>query len=234
MDTNFRWRYDEFNQVGKDYGQEVEVDAYDASHGKFRDVEAENRALLDRLDLEPDAVLIDIGAGTGAFAVEASKRCRMVYAVDVSEAMLARARANAVAAERSNVEFCHAGFLSYEHAGSKADVVTSSFSFHHLPDFWKGIALERIKGLLRSDGRLFIRDVVLQEGRPLEAIAGFIEKQAQLGGDFLREDAEGHFRDEFSTYDWVMRGLLERAGFRVLSETFFDGVIAEYLCEMER
>lgn len=225
--------YDEFRQVGKDYGLASEAEAYDSSHANFRDVEAENRALLDRLDLDPDAVVIDFGAGTGAFAVSAAKRCRMVYAVDVSEAMLALARSRAEREGLSNVELRHAGFLSYQHDGSKAAALTSSFSFHHLPDFWKGIALRRMRGMLAAGGKLFIRDVVLQEGQPMEAIAGFIAKQGSLGGDFLRKDAQGHFREEFSTYDWVMRGLLERSGFRIQDEAFFDGVIAEYLCVKE-
>lgn len=228
-----KWIYDEFRQVGKDYGLDAEAGAYDSSHADFRDVEAENRALLDRLDLDPDAVVIDFGAGTGAFAAAAAKRCRMVYAVDVSQAMLALARSRAERQGLSNVVFCHAGFLSYRHEGSKAAALTSCFSFHHLPDFWKGIALQRMHGMLAGGGKLFVRDVVLQEGQPLEAIAGFIAKQESLGGDFLRKDAEGHFREEFSTYDWVMRGLLERSGFRVQDEAFYDGVIAEYLCVKE-
>lgn len=227
------WRYNELQQVGKDYGSPQEAEVYDASHADFRDVDAENRALLDRLDLEVDAVVVDFGAGTGAFAAAAAEKCRMVYAVDVSEAMLSRARKRSESLGLCNIEFCHAGFLSYEHQGSKADLVTSSFSLHHLPDFWKGIALERIAEMLGDGGRLFIRDVVLQEGKPLEAIATFVEQQERAGSGFLKKDAEGHFREEFSTYDWVMRGLLERSGFRVLSETFFDGVIAEYLCEKE-
>ncbi|MFA9476941.1 hypothetical protein ACERK3_01415 [Phycisphaerales bacterium AB-hyl4] len=45
--------------------------------------------------------------------------------------------------------------------------------------------------------------------------AAFIEKHAGVGGDFLRDDAEGHFRDEHSTYDWVIEGLLRRTGFTI-------------------
>ena len=65
----------------------------------------------------------------------------------------------------------------------------------------------------------------------MEKIAASIESQARAGGDFLREDMESHFRDEFSTYDWVMDGLLTRVGFEIQSRSFRDGVFATYLCE---
>jgi len=57
-----------------------------------------------------------------------------------------------------------------------------------------------------------------------------VEAQASRGGEELREDAAGHFRSEHSTSEWVMRGLLERAGLRVVREGTEDGVIRRYLC----
>lgn len=225
-----KWYYNEFEQVGKDYGDAAEVAVYDSSHADFRDVDAENRRLLDRLELRGDETVVDFGCGTGAFAVAAAKECRRVIAVDVSQAMLATAWSRAEAAGVTNVEFVNAGFLSYEHEGERADVVTSSFSFHHLPDFWKGVALERVSKILRREGLLFLRDVVLPDEGGLEAIEAFVETQARLGGDFLREDAEGHFREEFSSYDWVLRGLLERAGFAIERVEWECPVVAEYSC----
>src|SRR5215475_7731072 len=43
-----------------------------------------------------------------------------------------------------NVEVLRAGFLSYEHAGPPADFVYSRYALHHLPDFWKAVALARL------------------------------------------------------------------------------------------
>ena len=40
------WTYDEFQQVGKDYGRAEEVEVYDSSHAYFRDVESENSELI--------------------------------------------------------------------------------------------------------------------------------------------------------------------------------------------
>lgn len=44
----------------------------------------------------------------------------------------------------------------------------------------------------------------------MQNIEDFVEKQAAAGGDFLRDDATGHFREEHSTYDWFMDGLMSR------------------------
>jgi putative AdoMet-dependent methyltransferase len=50
-----------------------------------------------------------------------------------------------------------------------------------------------------------------------------------VGADFAAE-AKAHIRDECSTYDWVMEGLLNRAGFRIDDVKLADGFGATYLC----
>ncbi|MGF1656114.1 MAG: class I SAM-dependent methyltransferase [Verrucomicrobiales bacterium] len=226
---NGSWRYDEFNPVGRDYGAPDEVAVYDASHADFRDMEAESQALLDTLGLRPGDGVIDFGCGTGTFALAAAKRGLRVHAVDVSQAMLARAKSKAEGV--AGIEFHHAGFLSYQHKGDLADAVVTTFAFHHLPDFWKGIALKRIHAMLKDGGQFYMHDVILEERCALENIARFIEAQKEAGGDFLKEDAEGHFRDEFSTYDWIIDELLARAGFRITVKSLQSGVLGTYLCK---
>lgn len=231
MKSYLSWQYDEFKQVGRDYGEQLEVDRYDSSHAEFRDVAAENNAILDAIAISPSDRVIDFGCGTGDFALQASLRCKHVYAVDVSETMLSFAKAKAEKAGISNISFHHAGFLTYSPEEQSADAIVTTFAFHHLPDFWKGVALNRLYRLLKPGGRFYLRDVILPEHHALENIAAFIEKQAAIGGDFLREDAEGHFRDEYSTYEWVMDGLLERSGFVVKHKSMQDGILGTYLCQ---
>lgn len=228
--TALPWCYDEFKQVGKDYASAEEVAVYDATHAEFRDVAAENEAILDRLSLAAGDCIVDFGAGTGAFAIAAALRGLRVHAVDVSPAMLAYARSRAAEAGATTVQFHHAGFLSYSHHGPPAAAVVTSFAFHHLPDFWKGIALQRIHALLKHGAWLYLHDVVIAEADAVSNIHALIEHQAEAGGDFLRDDAECHFRDEFSTYDWVMDGLLARTGFSVQQKTMQGGVLGTYWC----
>lgn len=42
------------------------------------------------------------------------------------------------------VDVVQAGFLDQEHRGAPADVVDIRYALHHLPDFWKRVALARI------------------------------------------------------------------------------------------
>lgn len=230
MQTRFSWQYDEFKPVGRDYGSQSEVDVYDSSHADFRDIKAESNRVLDLLAIGEGSTVVDFGSGTGVFVVEAAKRGAKVHAVDVSEAMLLRAKSRAGQEGVKGIEFHHAGFLTYEHPEGTVDAVVTTFAFHHLPDFWKGIALRRIHLMLKPGGLFFMHDVIIEEASALENIARFIEKQEKAGGDFLREDAEGHFRDEFSTYDWVMDEMLARAGFRIVRKELEEGVLGSYLC----
>jgi putative AdoMet-dependent methyltransferase len=230
MNHDLSWRYDEFKQIGKDYSSKAEVDIYDSSHADFRNIEAESIKVLDSLEIKTSDVLIDFGSGTGTLAIQAARRCTRVYAIDVSQAMIDHAKAKAARVGTSNITFYHAGFLTYEHKDPPVDTVVTTFAFHHLPDFWKGIALKRMNSMLKPRGQLYIHDVILEETNALENIAALIEKQAAAGGEFLREDAEEHFRDEHSTYDWVMDGLLSRSGFTIKSKHIDSGVIGTYLC----
>jgi 2-polyprenyl-3-methyl-5-hydroxy-6-metoxy-1,4-benzoquinol methylase len=43
--------------------------------------------VLRRYGFGADSILVDLGAGTGAFAIAAARRCRHVIAVDVSPAV---------------------------------------------------------------------------------------------------------------------------------------------------
>ena len=230
MEQVISWQYDEFKQVGTDYSSKAEVEIYDASHADFRDMAAESLKVLDALEIKGGDRLIDFGSGTGTFAIQAARRCARVYAVDVSQAMIDCAAAKAIKAGISNIEFHHAGFLSYEHHDSPVDGVVTTFAFHHLPDFWKGVALKRVNSMLKPGGQLYLHDVIMEERNALGNVQALINKLATAGGKAMQEDCERHFKDEYSTYDWVLDGLLSRAGFTIKSKRMEDGVLGTYIC----
>jgi ubiquinone/menaquinone biosynthesis C-methylase UbiE len=224
------WQYDEMRQIGKDYDSLAEVEAYDVRHGRFRDVEKENEAILESLRVQPDHVVIEFGPGTGAFSIHAARRCARVYAVDISRAMLEYAKKKAASAEISNIVFCHGGFLTYTHAGPPVDAIVTNTAFHHLPDFWKGTVLKRMNGMLKPGGQLYLSDIVFEDKDVQKNIEHFIARLEKVAGPEIRSDVEAHIRQEFSTYDWIMDGLLERAGFGIVSKVIQEGVIGRYLC----
>lgn len=224
------WRYDESVQVGKDYSSNDEVSVYEETHSKFRDLIQESNELLDVLSVNAGHSLIDFGCGTGVLAIQAALRGMNVFAVDISQNMLAYAEKKALEKNIQSISFINSGFLNYIHSSGAVDYIITSFSLHHLPDFWKGVALKRMYNMLNSLGILYIQDIVISEENCINNINSFIQSQEELGGEFLKIDAIEHFRDEFSTYDWVLDGMLERTGLKIESKESFLGLVCRYKC----
>ncbi|MEZ5923039.1 MAG: class I SAM-dependent methyltransferase [Hyphomicrobiaceae bacterium] len=221
------WHYDDLRQVGLDFGDEGEVASYDSRQGTDL---SEDRELLLTLGLEPEHVVADIGCGTGLLVAAAAQLCRRAHAVDASRAMLAATRARAKSLSLTNVETHHASFLSLDLAPASIDLVTSKFALHHLPDLWKGVALTRLRDLLKPGGRLFIRDVVLNcqpDELPAVAEAWIAWMGANTG--YTRAETATHLREEHSTYGWIMERLIAEAGFELVSVQYESPVYADYL-----
>lgn len=225
-----RWLYDEMRQVGTDYADPAQAERYDAKMAPLGEAKAAGE-LLGMLRLQPGDVLVDLGAGTGTFAIQAAGLCRKVHAVDVSAAMLACARRKAEQAGLTNVEFHHAGFLTYEHEGEPADAIVSFVALHHLPDAWKQAALWRMASMLRPGGRLLLRDVVWRfaPGEYEAAFGGMVQEMAARMGDAIAGELERHIAEEFSTFDWIVEGMIRRAGLRIEAADYRGG-LACYLC----
>jgi cyclopropane fatty-acyl-phospholipid synthase-like methyltransferase len=235
--TRPRWQFDEMQQVGADFADPAEIEAFESKLKQFRgpDADAEDRRILDRLEVGPDSTLLDVGAGLGIFAVAAAKRCAKVYAVDVSVAMLVRARERVDAAGLTNVKFRHGGFLTYEHDASPVDAIVSHVALHHLPDAWKLIGLTRLAGMLRPGGRLHLKDVVFSFN-PAEyrkGIRGMVDRLAEQTDVEFSHRLERHIRDEFSTFDWIMEGMLRQAGFRIDEVEYRPAGPSHFWCTRE-
>lgn len=62
---------------------------------------------LQKMRLRSGDVVADIGCGSGAVAIEASKRCAKVYAIDMREEAFLATCTNAAAAGAGNIEALH-------------------------------------------------------------------------------------------------------------------------------
>lgn len=229
------WWYDEFKQIGTDYASSEEVDRYDERMSSMRNFAQEAADILDNLALTKDSIVLDIGAGTGEFAIAAAGRCSQVYAVDISQQMLDCALRKATSRGITNIEFICAGFLTYEHYGDPVDAVVSQLALHHLSDFWKSIALRNIWRALKPGGKLFLRDVVFSfnADEAAEILDGWVANIGKQAGEQFAQEVQTHIRDEHSTFDWVMEGLLERSGFSILSANYGSRVWADYICKKQ-
>ena len=206
------WQWNEFQQIGTDYASEEEVAMYDRRMRKIRDIDAENAGMLDFLRLPPDGAVLEIGTGTGAFLRTAAKRCARAAGIDISEVMLQYARSRADEEKLQNLELSRAGFLTHTFAPETFDGVVSGLAFHHLPDVWKAVALERIHRILKPGGRLVLLDVVFDWKS--EAPEAYFERIVSAAGE-SRPNFIRHIAQEYSTLAWIMEGLLTRAGFAI-------------------
>ncbi|TDD64314.1 class I SAM-dependent methyltransferase [Jiangella aurantiaca] len=226
--TRAAWQLDEVASIGRENLDPAHVARYDDKEdaGAAREV-----ALLESLGCGPESVVVDLGAGTGQFALAAAESFGRVVAVDPSPVMLARLR-DSVRQRDSNLEVVEAGFLTYEHQGAAPDVVYSRWALHHLPDFWKSIALHRIRAMLPAGGLLRLSDVVFAFGVD-EAEERIEAWCAAIGADhteWTREDAEEHVRDEHSTYSWLLEPMIEAAGFEIRNAVYSeDRFVADYV-----
>ncbi len=153
------WQYNEMTQVGVDFSDIKEIRTYDEKMQKLRDIKKENEEILGYLNASKNHIIVEFGTGTGEFAVEASQHCSKIYAIDISSSMIEFVRKKAEMKGRKNIEYHNAGFLTYEHIGEPVDGVVSQLALHHLPDFWKSIALRRIYKMLKVNGKFFLKDI---------------------------------------------------------------------------
>ena len=219
------WRLDERAHAGREHLDPAYVEGYDAKTGL--DLE-DSLALLRRHGLGADTTLVDLGCGTGLLAAAAAAEAGRVVGVDPSPAMLE------VASRRSDtVEWVEAGFLTYEHEGDPPQLVHSRNALHHLPDFWKGVALVRIHALLAPGGVLVLRDLVY-DFEPAEAdrrIESWLAGAAPTPEEgWTRAELETHVREEHSTFAGLHEALLEHAGFEIVEREVRGGIYATYVC----
>jgi len=232
MNTRHPWQYNEMIQAGADHADLERAMTYDECMQKFRNYQTEAAQLMDRLSIDESQTIIDFGCGTGALAMELAKKCRKVYAVDVAEPMLAIVKEKAEKEHISNIETIHAGYLTYEHQGEPVDIIVTKAAFHHLPDFWKVIALSRMNALLKEQGKLFLSDVVFSfkpEDYATE-ITHFLDNLRTMAGEYMGQDGILHIKEEFSTFDWIMDEMLKRTGFEIMGKDVKSPVMIDYYC----
>ena len=229
--TTPSWYLDEIAHAGPEHLDDAYVATYDHKAGVDWSAEL---ARLRRLGLDETRTLVDLGAGTGGLALAAAPLSRRVVAADVSPAMLAVLRDRADRLGLRNLECVHAGLLTYNHNGALADFVYCRHALHHLPDFWKVIALQRIAAMLQPGGVLLLRDLTFscdpsEAERTIEAWLAAAATQPTSG--WTRAELETHLREEYSTFSWLMEAMLERVGFAIQQVEYDQShIFADYVC----
>jgi SAM-dependent methyltransferase len=218
------WRLDELAHAGPEHLDADYVARFDAKSPTDWSSEL---AALDAFGIGADSTIVDLGAGTGSFALAVAPRVARVVAVDVSPAMVAIMRERGLEAVR-------AGFLGYEHEGDAPDAVHTRNALHHLPDFWKAVALDRIARLLPRRGVLLLTDLVygFDPGEADDAVAAWLADAAtDPARGWTADELAEHVRDEHSTFTWLLEPMLERCGFEIRDRWLSESrTYASYTC----
>src|SRR5947209_20316348 len=215
------WYYTQRRQLGLDSAVASIYDRHDDS-----DLRA--RGALTMLGVRAGWRVADIGCGNGVLATEAALMGAEVDAIDISPAMLALAEIYA-RDRKAPVRTQSAGLLSFSYQPESYDVIVSEFTLHHLPDFWKAVAMSRIYRALKPGATFYLRDIVYAS-MP-DAIERDVEQWADYhikNHDFARESVVTHMRDEYSTFGWVIERLLTEAGFTLVSAGYDAPLHATY------
>lgn len=225
-----QWWLDELAHAGREHLDADYVAGYEIKAGFDPSADLD---VLRSHGLDTTSTVVDLGAGTGRFTVDAALQCGRVIAVDVSPAMVAVLRERVARLALHNVTVVQAGFLSYEHTGDPVGFVYSRNALHQIPDFWKGIALARTAAIMAPGGILRLRDLVF-DFEPSQAderipawMAGAVDDPAR---GWTADELAEHVRIEYSTYSWLFEPMLERTGFEILERDYVRGAYGAYTC----
>ena len=216
------WYYNQRRRIGLD-------SAVASIHDRHDDSDLRARAALSMLGVKPGWRVADIGCGNGVIACEAALMGAEVDAIDISPAMLALAQISA-RDRKVAIRTQSAGLLSFAYQPESYDLIVSEFALHHLPDFWKAVAMSRIFAALKPGANFYLRDIVFV--RTPDGAERDVEDWAEFSitnHDFNRDSVVTHMRDEYSTFGWVIERMLCDAGFVLTSVDYHAPLHGTYL-----
>lgn len=107
----------------------------------------DGQVFIDKMELNKEKSVLEIGVGTGRLAVKTAPLCRAFYGIDISSKTIERAKENL--ADYKNINLICGDFLSFEF-DHRFDVIYSSLTFMHIEDKQK--AINKVYDILLDDG----------------------------------------------------------------------------------
>ena len=174
-----------------------------------------NERLLELSNVSPGQSVLDLGCGSGQPALLEAKRVGpngRVFAIDISEAMLAVAKRRADSLNLRNIEFQQGDIDSLPFPDDTFDAVTARFSLMFVSSPSRTLA--EIFRVLRPQGKLSASVWAAAEQNPLprNVLMRFVEVPGN------EESGPGPFR---YGSDSVLPKLLQSAGFRSITQELF-------------
>jgi putative AdoMet-dependent methyltransferase len=124
--------------------------------------------VVDRAELTPDSVVVDLGAGTGN-TTALIPAARHVVCVDVATKMMDLARPKLGHLE--SVEYVQVDLLEFFDAPRRFDRLVSTYAVHHLTEDEKAVLLRRIASSLEPGGVAVFGDLMFESRAARDALA---------------------------------------------------------------
>jgi SAM-dependent methyltransferase len=145
-------------------------------------------APLAFLALRPGETVLDVGSGAGLDVFLASPLVGAegrVIGVDMTPAMLARARANAARMGAGNVEFREGRLEALPVEDASVDAVTSNCVINLVPD--KAAVFREVARVLKPGGRIVVSDILLDGALPAAVEKDLLAYVGCVSGAVRRE-----------------------------------------------
>jgi len=169
--------------------------------------------------MQPGETVLDLGSGAGFDCFLAARKvgeAGRVIGVDMTDAMLEKARANAERTGISNVEFRKGEIEALPVDDASVDVVISNCVLNLVPD--KDLAFREIHRVLKPGGRLAVSDMAWAIEPPsairkdMEALVGCIGGALVLDDYTTRLKRAGFSRVEVEKHAEAARKMVEVSG----------------------
>lgn len=106
-------------------------------------------------------------------------------------------------------------------------------ALHHLHDFWKAVALNRVAGIMRTGAVLRIHDLIydFQPSESERILDRWLDHAVEDPAEgYTRADFAVDIRDEHSTFRWLFEPMLAATGFEIATVEFRGQVYGAYTC----
>ena len=158
----------------------------------------DGQAFIDKMKLDKNKSVLEIGIGTGRLAVRVAPLCGQFYGIDISTKTIERARENL--SMQTNVNLIGGDFLTFDFPQS-FDVIYSSLTFMHIKE--KQAAINKVAALLKGRGKFVLsidknRDGFIDTGT--RKITVFPDTPAEIKSYILNSGLllRDHYETEFA------------------------------------